>query len=398
MISYVIPTRDRPERLRATLHRLTMLGDHAAAGGAEVVIVDNDSRERLVLPRVLAGGIGVRQVLLPTNEGAAARNHGVRASDPRSAWIVMLDDDSYPLDLGFAGVLARQGADVGAVSADIWLQEPAGETFGVRESGGLPEVFIGCGVAIRREVFLRLGGYDPAFGYYAEEYDLAAKMLLAGLRVAFEPAFRVRHEKVSANRDMNLILERLVRNNGWVMQRYAPEHERLERLREVRRRYRAIAVKERALDGFGRGLTALRETVREQPRTPMSHDLWDRFTGLAAARAALGRAHAARPFASAALVDEGKNAWAVVRALEELGVRLAGESEEAAVRVVGTLSPGPMLDAIDRRRRWHAPHLPMVLAPWDIGREATNVRRPSRRASPAASDRAVEAGARGEAA
>lgn len=366
MISYVIPTRDRPERLRETLGRLSALGDHASVGGGEVVIVDNDSRERLVLPKSLPGGLAVRQVLLPTNEGAAARNHGVRAADPRSAWIVMLDDDSYPLDLGFAGVLAAAAPDVAAVSADIVLRGSREGAPPPREAGGLPEVFVGCGVAIRREVFLRLGGYDPAFGYYAEEYDLSAKMLLAGFRVAFAPAFRVRHEKVTANRSMDVILERLVRNNGWVMQRYAPERERVERLREVRRRYRAIARKERALAGFGRGLVELRRTLRAQTRTPMSPDLWDRFTGLAYARAALRRAHTARPFASAAIVEEGKNAWAVARALADLGVRIVGDGEEAAVRVIGTLSPGPMLDALDRRRRWLAPHMPAVLAPWDV--------------------------------
>jgi len=38
MISYVLPTRDRPERLKATLHALAALGDHREAGGAEVYL------------------------------------------------------------------------------------------------------------------------------------------------------------------------------------------------------------------------------------------------------------------------------------------------------------------------------------------------------------------------
>ena len=53
--------------------------------------------------------------------------------------------------------------------------------------------------------------------------------------MAFDPWFRVLHRKVTANRDMNVILSRLVRNNGWVAQRYAPEVRRKEELREVRR-------------------------------------------------------------------------------------------------------------------------------------------------------------------
>lgn len=371
MISYVLPTRDRPERLKQTLRAIEALGDHRACGGAEVVVVDNASAERWVMPRELAGGIAVRSIVLERNEGAAARNVGVAASDPASEWIVMLDDDSYPDDTEFLGKLREQPADVAAVSADIWLASRA-EKAAVRESGGLPEVFIGCGVAIRRGVFLDLGGYDPSFGYYVEEYDLAARMLLAGYRVGFDPLFSVTHAKVAGGRDMNLILSRLVRNNGWVAQRYAPEPARLAELREVRSRYRGIAEKERALRGYGSGLAELRRTVRGQARRPMSAALWDRFTGLAAAREALQWAFAQAPFRSAAVVDAGKNAWVVARALEELGVRVMGEGEDAEVCVIGTMSPGPMLDAA--RRRMGARVRGRVLMPWMVGETVDRVR------------------------
>jgi GT2 family glycosyltransferase len=360
MISYVIPTRDRPRRLKDTLLAIEALGDHRALGGAEVIIADNDSAERLVLPKRLAGSIAVRELRLPANIGAAARNEAAKVSDPASEWLVMLDDDSHPLDLGFAASLAAQPADVAALAADIHLAS------GVRESGGLPEVFIGCGVAVRRGVFLALGGYDPAFGYYAEEYDLAARMLLAGRRVVFDPAFRVLHAKDTANRSFDLIAARLVRNNGWVAQRYAPEGRRLPELRALRRRYRTIAAKEHALRGFGRGLAELRATLRRQPRTPMSEELWDRFTGAAAARRTLLAAYAARPFATAAIVDEGKNVGVIVAALDSMGVRLTGEGEDAEVAVIGTMSPGPMLDAFERRVKHRYPGAPRVIMPWSV--------------------------------
>ncbi|MFA6043650.1 MAG: glycosyltransferase [Phycisphaerales bacterium] len=359
MISYVLPTRDRPERLKATLQAINALGAHAA----EITVVDNASTERLFLPPSLASGVPIHQIHLGHNAGAAARNLGVERS--RGEWIVMLDDDSHPLDLGFVESLGRAPADVGAISADIFLPPRSGARVR-RESGGLPEVFIGCGVAIRRELFLALGGYDHAFNYYVEEYDLAARMLLAGFRVAFDPAFRVMHAKDTANRSMDAILARLVRNNGWVAQRYAPEQARLAELREIRRRYRRIAAKERALAGFGAGLGELRRTLRSQTRTPMPGALWDRFTGLAAARGALQAAFESRPFRSAAIVDEGKNAWAVALALRELGVRLCGEGEDAEVCVIGTMSPGPMLDAYARRCRVLHPAAPRVLMPWRV--------------------------------
>lgn len=348
MISFVLPTRNRHDRLAATLDAL---GGLTIGHPAEVVIADNASDLPVTAPRALANGVAVRVLRLESNAGAAARNAGVEAAADSSEWIVMLDDDSHPVEGAepFAATVDRLLArprEIAAVMADIHL--PAG---GCRESGGLPEVFIGCGVAIRREAFAAVGGYDPAFGYYAEEYDLAARFLARGWSVAFDPAFRVDHHKIEAGRDMDLILQRLVRNNGWVMQRYCPGSLRRAMLREQRRRYRRIAEKEHALAGHARGLVELRSTVRRQARTPLARSVWDRFTGLAHARGAINLAWREHPFASAAIVEPGKNNWAVERALAEVcyeaGVELTTADRAEAI-VVGTLSPGPMLDALAR--------------------------------------------------
>lgn len=346
-VAYVMPTRDRPAVLARTLDCLGVLPPH----DAEVVVVDNASAETPRVPTRLDNGTPVRLMKMNANLGAAARNHGAQSTD--AEWVVMLDDDSRPTDLGLLDALDDAPEDALAVTADIRL------TRGVRESGGLPEVPVGCGVAYRRAAFCELGGYDPAFGYYVEEYDLAARVLLAGGRVLFDRRFCVEHDKAADGRNMDLILGRLVRNNGWVMQRYAPDAERRERLRHDRRRYRAIAARESATAGFTDGLMELRRTRAAQARSPMPASLWDRFTGLAHARAAVSAALAEHAFASAAVVAEGKNAWAVRRALVEAGVRLIGP-RGAGTLVVGTMSPGPMLDAMEQlgvgSRR--------VIAPW----------------------------------
>jgi hypothetical protein len=370
MITYILPTRDRPERLGLTLVKLGALQGHPdpAPGHppGEVIVVDNASQFPPTPPQRLANGLRVRTIYRGTNEGAASRNIAVQQADPASEWVVMLDDDSYPVDTGFIRRLMKAPADVAAVSADIYLPGLAR-----RESGGLPEVFIGCGVAIRRSIFLDLGGYDAAFNYYAEEYDLAARMILAGCRIAFDPWFRIEHHKVAGGRDMDTILARLVRNNGWVMQRYAPEELRRQQIREQRRRYRGISVKESAQQGFARGLLELRRTISAQKRTPMPRHLFERFTGVSHAREALAVAYRNRPFSRVALVDEGKNGWVVRKALAELGVEVAGDVVPAApgrdvdALVIGTMSPGPMLDSYERRTLL-SPAGPAlrIIAPW----------------------------------
>jgi GT2 family glycosyltransferase len=335
MISYVIATKDRPVELRATLDALGALGPH----DAEVIVVDNASNPPATVPPTLTSGVPTRLVRCETNLGAAARNLG--AGEASGDWLVMLDDDSCPTSLSHVGLLRHAAGDVAAVMADITL--PSGR----REAGGLPEVFVGCGVAIRRMAFLRAGGYDASFSYYAEEYDLAAKFLLAGWRMVFDGGFAVLHRKAPAARRKGLIIERLVRNNGWVMQRYAPEAERRTHLGMTWRRYRAIANRESAMGGYASGLLELRRTLRNQERRAMDRATWERFTGMAACRQALQDLWKASPFRRATLAGRGKNDWVVERVLEELGCRVVPPGAGAEVLVAGTLSPGPMLDLVE---------------------------------------------------
>jgi hypothetical protein len=94
--------------------------------------------------------------------------------------------------------------------------------------------------------------------------------------------------------------------------------------------------------------------------------LWERLVGLAAVREHLNFAYGTQPFATATLIDEGKNAWAVRQVLAELGVRILADDEEAEAHVIATVSPGPMLDALARRQKLRRPHGPRLLAPWAI--------------------------------
>lgn len=368
-VCFVVPTRDRAEDLAFTLGAIGRL--ELSGASAEVFVVDNGSARVPLAPGVLANGVPVRLECLAFNDGAAARNRVIGRTDAQ--WLVMLDDDSHPVDAGLFDALRDADPGTHAVSADVTLCD------GRREMGGLPEVFIGCGVAVRRGVYESLGGYDPSMGYYAEEYDLAARLMLAGGRVAFDPRFRVEHRRASAGRDMGVIVERLVRNNGWVMQRYAPAGVRRACLRADRRRAREIAAREGAMEGYARGLAELRRTVHAQERRPMPPAVFDRFTGMAHAREAIGAAFAEDSFRTAAVVDAGKNAWCVRRALLELGVEEADEADAEAL-VIGTMSPGPMIDAWAARSGGDR----RMIAPWEGVAFATAGAEPPRGARSAA--------------
>jgi len=352
VISYIIPTRDRPEQLALTLGAIGRL-DHGVP--VEVIVIDNASRFPPTPARTLANGASVTLLLNAENEGAAARNRG--AERARHEWVVMLDDDSAPMDARFVEVLRVAEPDVACIGAEVLLADDR------HEAGGLPEVPIGCGLAIRRDLFLALGGYDADFHYYAEEYDLAARILLSGMRTVYDRRFRVLHRKVAEGRDFDLILERLVRNNGWVEQRYAPEGIVEDAIASMLDRYRAVAEKEDALPGFARGLSALRATRSDQRRTPLAQDLYDRFTGRAHALEHLGSALARLGVHRCALVSPGKHAGIVREVVEGLGMAIVPMNARPEALVIATLSPGPMLDGI---AEWSARSALPVLAPWAL--------------------------------
>lgn len=348
-ISFVIPTRHRHDELAYTLGQLEMLDLEDLGGRCELIVVDNGSDSPMDLAGSLANGIEVRQVNLNENRGAGARNIG--AEHARGEWVIMLDDDSNlcPGDIG--GFLAQVQEGISAIGGEIYLPD------GSHEAGGLPEVVVGCGCAFRRDVFLDVGGYDSSFGYYAEEYDLCAKMIAAGYRVEHTRAIRFEHRKSSVGRDMDQILYRLVRNNGWVIRRYAPEVLVECMLDTMKKRYEQIALKVGAIRGFEKGLLELSQTIEEQTRSPLCANRWDRFVGVEALRGGLGACLLERSPEHISIVGpaQGKGLEYIRSEIESLGIKIDASAGQG-VEVIGTLSPGPMLDA---QRAF-----PRAVSPW----------------------------------
>jgi GT2 family glycosyltransferase len=71
-----------------------------------------------------------------------------------------------------------------------WINQPSGPVFGASGSSAI----------YRAAALQRVGAYDPAFGSYYEDVDLAFRLRWAGYTCLFTPACRVLHE-VSASYD-----------------------------------------------------------------------------------------------------------------------------------------------------------------------------------------------------
>jgi glycosyltransferase involved in cell wall biosynthesis len=220
-ISVVVCTRDRPDQLQDCLH---LLGEQEYPR-FEVVVVDNASRSGRVTELVnaqCAGSAVFRCVDEPRPGLSWARNTGIAAAS--GDIIAFLDDDEEPDRHWLAGLASgfARAADIGCVSGMVLparLDTPAQELF--EEFGGhgkgrgftpatfsrhgpqsplypLPPFGVGANMAFRREALARIGGFDVALGagtptYSAEDTLALTMLLLAGYRIAYEPAALTRH-------------------------------------------------------------------------------------------------------------------------------------------------------------------------------------------------------------
>ena len=184
-LSIVIPTCNRPEMLSECLSRVAAAIQAAGSPPAEVIVSDDSADDR-TRNYVALHHPGVHWVRGPRRGPAANRNVGVAAAT--GDWIVFTDDDCLP-ETGWIGAFVAalavypgfnvlEGKTV-ADRARVRLNEESP----VNETGGY---LWSCNMVIRRELFLRLGGFCESFPYAAnEDVDLRLRLLEAGENFPF---------------------------------------------------------------------------------------------------------------------------------------------------------------------------------------------------------------------
>ncbi len=218
-ISIVVCTYNRPDRLRVCLQHLR----RQQYSAFEVIVVDNCPKTDAVRQQVSAlGDPRYRYVVEPRAGLSRARNAGVSAA--AGDVVAFLDDDEEP-DVFWLLAVARgfaRGSDVGCVTglilpacldteAQVLFQELGGH---VKDRGFKPAVFCrhglqsplyprppfgaGGNMAFRRDTLLRIGRFDTALGagtpaLGAEDTLALTLVMLAGQKIAYEPAAFVRH-------------------------------------------------------------------------------------------------------------------------------------------------------------------------------------------------------------
>jgi N-acetylglucosaminyl-diphospho-decaprenol L-rhamnosyltransferase len=215
----VVVNHDTREDLRACL---TTLHD---AGADEVVVVDSGSSDGS--PEMVAAEFDeVRCIALPNVGFGKSANAGVAATSA-PAVVVANADTRFPTGSvkAMGGYLAAH-SDVGAMGPMVrfpdgrlqmsarafpslrqaighaafglwWPDNPWTRAYRLTDWDHASERDVdwvsGCCVAVRREAFDAVGGFDPAYFMFVEDVDLCYRLGQTGWRVVFAPVAEVIH-------------------------------------------------------------------------------------------------------------------------------------------------------------------------------------------------------------
>ena len=202
VFSIIIPVKEVNDYVRETVpavQRLTRID-------WELLIITNE-------PQVTEwpGDDRIRMLSSGRVGPADKRDQGARESS--GAYLVFLDDDSYPradfLEVAFEafeqGEVALGGPAV-TPETDTFIQKVSGAVFSSRLTGGSPERYRPVGeprlvddwpsvnLMVRRDIFLSVGGFDSPY-WPGEDTFLCLKLLRAGHRVRYLPDMIVWHHR-----------------------------------------------------------------------------------------------------------------------------------------------------------------------------------------------------------
>ncbi len=222
--SVIVTTWKRPVLLEATLHALV---EQSYPDFEVVVVCDGEDADVRAISREFATTPNIRWIFHPENRGLpAARNTGAR--EAAGDIILFLDDDviagtdliavhmqhhesASPLrHIAVWGLAREERFTPLATFVDQCLHESwkrgLAETTALLDARG-PEsvsenfenvVCFGLNCSIRRDLFLRYGGFDEHFRASDEEREFGMRLHRAGIEFIFEPRICLSHKNAKS--------------------------------------------------------------------------------------------------------------------------------------------------------------------------------------------------------
>ncbi|HKN06918.1 MAG TPA: glycosyltransferase [Thermoplasmata archaeon] len=189
LVSVVITVRNEAAHIGQLLESLLI-----QQGPVEVVLVDAVSRDgtREIAEAFAARHPGFLRVFERNGSRGIGRNIGVH--EARGEWVAFIDGDCFAdsqwlvrLRAGLAQSPVVAGRTV-VVGKHRYGQLERVELL----QQGFDVTFPSCNLAFRRDLFLRLGGFDPRF-ITAEDIDLNMRAVQSGATIVYRPDALVYH-------------------------------------------------------------------------------------------------------------------------------------------------------------------------------------------------------------
>ncbi len=203
LATVVVPTHGRPSQLRTCLEALGRL-DYPP-DRLEVVVVDDGSPQPVTEAVSPPTSIDVRIERQPQGGPGAARNRGVALA--KGDVIAFLDDDCVPDPSWLTRLvktvesgekLVAGGRTVNALDSNAYSEASQMIVSYLYEmharTASSSAFFTTNNLALRRDDFLAVGGFDERFRHAAgEDRDLCVRLARAGTELRYAPDALVRH-------------------------------------------------------------------------------------------------------------------------------------------------------------------------------------------------------------
>ena len=200
MISVVVPVRNDPGHLRSCLEGLAA----SRRADDEVIVVDDASTDD---SPAVAASLGARVLRMDRRAGpAAARNRGAEVARGEHLFFVDADVVVHPETVGQVAAAFAADPTLDALFGS-YDRRPGEDNFlsqyknlfhhFVHQAGSAEAstFWSGCG-AIKRKVFLEMGGFDTSYGRPCiEDIELGVRLRRAGRRIALRKEIQASHLK-----------------------------------------------------------------------------------------------------------------------------------------------------------------------------------------------------------
>lgn len=237
--SVIIPVRNRPAEIRRCV--TSVYASKFPSNQYEVLVVDNGSTDRTLREAQRAGA---RTLSVPEPNRSEARNAGARVA--RGRWLAFTDSDCE-VDEGWLAALAKAVGEaeaaenaskkVGAIAGTIesgapetpieayiafrqWIDQEKFLTPGRKFS---PPFAATANLAIRKDVFEEVGGFDPALANAGQDADWCWRMQRAGWTIDRAPGACVTHYHRATLKDAVRQAHRYGRGNAALFAKHREE-------------------------------------------------------------------------------------------------------------------------------------------------------------------------------